>query len=83
MQAKAAKYVIDDKIDKFKSGLSGGKKMEVNWNDFNWPPICKVIHFSLMELDEKADVKRIVRLLWISHIIIFVISIINFINAIA
>ena len=60
--------------------MSGNKK-NIDWNDFNWPPLVKVMHFKLDELE--GNERTIARNLWLTHLAIFLISIINIINSIA
>jgi hypothetical protein len=48
------KNTLNDTVDSIKNKFTGGNKEEkpkVNWEDFNWPPFIKVIHFSLDELE--------------------------------
>ena len=50
----------------------------INWNDFNYPPLLKLIHYKRNELSNPH--RYMATLLWLSHILIFAISIINLIN---
>lgn len=42
---------LNSEFQKTKGELSQ-KKSKIDWNDFNWPPLIKVYHFSLDELKE-------------------------------
>ena len=55
--------------------------IKINWEDFNFPPLLKLFHFSLEGLPE--DYKKISRMLLISFIIACVNILLNIINQIA
>jgi hypothetical protein len=54
------------------------KTPEINWQDFNYPPLLKIIHFTPSELPEEH--KSIIWMLFATHIIILVESLLNIIN---
>ena len=46
-----AKNEVKEGFDNMKGNLSGKKGPAVDWADYNWPPLIKVLHFRLDELD--------------------------------
>ncbi|CAD8194755.1 unnamed protein product [Paramecium octaurelia] len=57
-------------MDKIEAAIISNKpdQSEINWNDFNWPPLIKIFHFNLSELQDPQ--KSFVRLLYISYLFI-------------
>lgn len=53
-------------------------KSKINWNDFNYPPLIKVIHYNPSEL--MSPHLGVARLLWLSFVMVFVVSWINLLN---
>ena len=60
------------------SSLRNTSKPKIDWNNFNFPPLIHIIHFSLGELEPKdrSIVLKIYITLWIIFSILFI-SIIN------
>ena len=59
-----------------------GKKSnqpDINWTDFNWPPFIKIFHFDLSELQDPY--KSLVRLLYISYLLIFGTTCLNLLDS--
>ncbi|KAM3136919.1 hypothetical protein pb186bvf_011004 [Paramecium bursaria] len=82
MATFVAKTMITDQIKTMKGEITGtSNKNKINWDDFNYPPFLKVIHYDVSEVDPEH--RLIVRSLWLSHILIFVYSIVNIINNIS
>ena len=82
MATFVAKTMITDQIKSMKGEITGtSNKNKINWDDFNYPPFLKVIHYDVSEVDPEH--RLIVRSLWLSHILIFVYSIVNIINNIS
>ncbi|KAL4499801.1 hypothetical protein ABPG72_015150 [Tetrahymena utriculariae] len=61
-----------------KYAVNASSKSGIKWTDFNYPPLIKIIHYDRSELQDPH--KKIATLLWLGHILILIISIINFIN---
>jgi hypothetical protein len=76
-----AKQAANNMINKAKETMTPSKGPKINWEDFNYPPLIKLIHFDLSEIEESKV--TIVRFLWFSHLLIFAYSILNIINNIA
>jgi hypothetical protein len=78
-----AKASVNDSFTNMKSKLStsSDKRPEVDWNDFNWPPGLRIMHFRLDEL-EGSEIKIPVRNMFFSHLAVFIVTIINLINTI-
>ena len=74
--------VIRNAVDSARSKLPGQSAYpNIRWENFNYPPLLKIVHYDLSELEPPH--KGVVRLLNITFILTFVVSIINFINSIA
>lgn len=76
---KIGKEMISSKANSLKKQL-GGNQSKIEWNDFNYPPVLKIIHFSLSELNDQPAKKTAVTWLWMTHVGIFIVSIINLIS---
>lgn len=74
----AAKTVANSMMSKAKEAVTPNKGPKINWEDFNYPPLIKLIHFDLSEIEETKV--TVVRFLWLSHLLIFAYSIINILN---
>lgn len=55
-----------------------GKQPEINWQDFNYPPLIKLIHFSPSEVPE--EYRALVWMLFTTHMLIFVEGWLNLVN---
>jgi secretory carrier-associated membrane protein len=77
------KNALNDTVDSIKNKFTNNKqdKPKVNWEDFNWPPFLKVVHFSLDELED-YPIQPFIRNMFLSHLVVFLLSIINLINTI-
>jgi len=67
-----------------KNTASGGMqktKSGIDWQDYNWPPMLRIVHFSLDELPDGS--RKVVLKIYISFIIAFITCIINIISNIA
>eukprot|EP01017_Pseudomicrothorax_dubius_P036581 TRINITY_DN5252_c0_g3_i1.p1 TRINITY_DN5252_c0_g3~~TRINITY_DN5252_c0_g3_i1.p1 ORF type:complete len:202 (-),score=39.55 TRINITY_DN5252_c0_g3_i1:49-654(-) len=53
----------------------------IRWEDYNYPPGLRVVHFDLSEL--QSPHKEMVRRMYLCFQLIFLISIVNFVNALA
>lgn len=53
-------------------GKLGGNKINVDWNDFNYPPLLRIIHYDIDELESDLDLKVIIyKLLYLATITVF------------
>ena len=73
-----AKTAANNMVNNVKESITPSKGPKINWDDFNYPPIIKIIHFDLSEVEESKV--TVVRFLWFSHILLFAYSIINIID---
>ena len=73
-----AKTAANNMMNKAKEAVNPSKGPKINWDDFNYPPVVKLIHFDLSEVEECKVTT--VRFLWFSHLLIFAYSIINIID---
>ena len=55
------------------------KLSKIDWDNINYPPFLKLFHFSFIDTEGKTE-RIYLRPLWITHILIFSITIINLIN---
>ena len=78
-----AKMAINEKMGNMKGYIDGQQKIQINWADYNYPPLVNVIHFRLDELTSNPDIRAQVRNIWISHLVLFAVSILNLISNIA
>jgi len=69
---------VDDVRNKFPGSQSNSS---IKWDNFNYPPLLKIIHYDLKELD--AETGSLVRKLNFVFMLNFLVSIINFINSLA
>lgn len=75
--------VIRNTIDDARSKLPGGRhNSSIKWDNFNYPPLLKIIHYDLKELDD-TETRTLVRRLNFVFFFNFIVSIINFINSLA
>lgn len=51
---------------------------QINWNDFNYPPLLKLFRFKRSEIPDAF--KTQVFLLWLNHILIIIGNILNFVT---
>ena len=58
MTSTVAKTVATDKLSEMKDYFSSKNKLEINWNDFNYPPLLHVIHFDLSELSSIPEIQK-------------------------
>jgi len=76
-----AKAALNNSVQSIKSSMTPQSGPKINWDDFNYPPLLRVIHYDITEVDNE---KRLaVRALWLQHVLIFVEGFINIINSIA
>lgn len=75
MASFVAKSVLNDSISQLKSN---SKQSKIDWDDYNYPPLLKVIHYDIEEVEPEH--RLIVRALWLSHILIAIYSLLNIIN---
>jgi hypothetical protein len=76
-----AKQAAGNMMNNAKQAITPSKGPKINWDDFNYPPLIKLIHFDMSEIEDNKIM--IVRFLWLSHLLIFAYSILNIINNIA
>jgi hypothetical protein len=76
-----AKAALNNSIQSVKSSMTPQSGPKINWEDFNYPPLLKVIHYDITEVP--AEKRLTVRFMWLSHVLIFVEGILNLINSIA
>lgn len=67
-------------MDKFKNAMvnKSSNYPDIDWSDFNFPPLIRVFHFSLAEL--QPPYKPIVRNIYICYLIILVITLLSILN---
>ena len=51
--------------------------MEINWQDFNYPPLIKMIHFVPSEIQEH---RLVIFLRFSTHLLLFIEGILNIVN---
>ena len=56
----------------------GGQYSSIKWEEFNYPPLIKLIHYDLNELNEPH--KSLIRKMNISFVLVFVATLIGFIG---
>ncbi|CAD8117209.1 unnamed protein product [Paramecium sonneborni] len=68
-------------MQKYQAAIIDKKSNQPNidWTDFNWPPIIKIFHFDLSELQDPY--KSLVRLLYISYLLIFGTTCLNLLDS--
>mmetsp|Transcript_4714 Transcript_4714/g.5154 ORF Transcript_4714/g.5154 Transcript_4714/m.5154 type:complete len:215 (+) Transcript_4714:55-699(+) len=78
---KMAGNAFGDAKNAVKGSMGGGNEGGINWQHYNYPPLCHVIHYDLKELEglQKSLVKR---MNW-SLKLLLIILILNFINSVA
>lgn len=78
-----AKAALNNSVTNIKAVLTPSNQTgpKIDWDNFNYPPLLKVIHYDISEVSPEK--KLIVRALWLSHVLIMVESILNIINTIA
>jgi hypothetical protein len=54
---------------------------QINWNDFNYPCLLKLFHYT--QADVPLEFRRLVFLLWLNHVLIWTVEILNVIANIA
>lgn len=72
------KTVLSNQVNGAGAKYAVTSKSGINWKDFNYPPLFHVIHFDRKELLDPH--RGVATKLWICHLLIFIISIINIIN---
>ncbi|CAD8089308.1 unnamed protein product [Paramecium primaurelia] len=77
MASYVANSVLNDTMRQFKSNQNDSKQ-KIDWDDFNYPPLIKVIHYNIEEV--QPEYRLVVRSLWLSSILIFVYTLLNIIN---
>lgn len=73
------KEAVSSQMNNMKSSLKGPSNA-IKWDDFNYPPMINVIHYSSAELPENS--RGIVRRIHCSFLILVIILFINLINCI-
>ncbi|KRX07769.1 hypothetical protein PPERSA_07519 [Pseudocohnilembus persalinus] len=73
----AAKGQIKDSVGNMKQNIGGNK---IDFNEFNYPPLVKVIHYRITDLDQQPELKKIAKFLFITHIGVFIWTLFNFIS---
>ena len=73
------KDAISSQVGSMKSSLKS-QSNQIKWDDFNYPPLLRVIHYSSAELQEPA--RTLARRIHCSFLILVVILFINLINCI-
>lgn len=78
-----AKAALNNSINSVKSSITSSTSTgpKINWDDFNYPPLLKVIHYDITEVKEED--RLTVRAMWLSHVLIMVETLLNLINNIA
>ncbi|CAD8114311.1 unnamed protein product [Paramecium sonneborni] len=77
MASYVAKSVLNDSIRQLKSNQKDSKQ-NIDWDDFNYPPLIKVIHYNIEEV--QPEYRLVVRSLWLSSILIAVYTLLNIID---
>jgi hypothetical protein len=76
------KYVAsDDKALSDTNVNNNGQSGQINWNDLNYPCLLKLFHYTRADVPEEH--RRLVFLLWLNHILIWIVEILNIIANIA
>ncbi|CAI2379211.1 unnamed protein product [Moneuplotes crassus] len=63
---RQAKYQVSNIRDNVEGALGGGRKVDLDWKDFNYPPLLKLFHYSTSRL--KNPVLRFMRILHINFL---------------
>ena len=75
--------VVRNAVNDARSRLPGGTiNPNIKWENYNYPPLLKLIHYDLSELEDPVT-RSLVRKLNLTFVLVFIVSIINFINSIA
>ncbi|CAK92090.1 unnamed protein product (macronuclear) [Paramecium tetraurelia] len=69
--------VLNESMRQFKSNQND-QKQKIDWNDFNYPPLIKVIHYNIEEV--QPEYRLVVRSLWLSSILIVAYTLLNIID---
>ncbi|CAD8191253.1 unnamed protein product [Paramecium octaurelia] len=69
--------VLNESMRQFKSNQNDSKQ-KIDWNDFNYPPLIKVIHYNIEEV--QPEYRLVVRSLWLSSILIVAYTLLNIID---
>ncbi|CAD8189254.1 unnamed protein product [Paramecium pentaurelia] len=77
MASYVANSVLNDSIRQFKSNQNDSKQ-KIDWDDFNYPPLIKVIHYNIEEV--QPEYRLVVRSLWLSSILIVAYTLLNIID---
>lgn len=70
------KYEENDAVSNSEANMNG--QTAINWNDFNYPCLLKMFHFKRSELP--LEFRRVVTMLWLNHILIWAVELLNFIT---
>ncbi|CAK58876.1 unnamed protein product (macronuclear) [Paramecium tetraurelia] len=77
MASYVVNSVLNDSIRSIKSNQNDSKQ-KINWDDFNYPPLIKVIHYNIEEV--QPEYRLVVRSLWLSSILIMAYTLLNIID---
>ncbi|CAD8195552.1 unnamed protein product [Paramecium octaurelia] len=77
MASYVVNSVLNDSIRSIKSNQNDSKQ-KIDWNDFNYPPLIKVIHYNIEEV--QPEYRLVVRSLWLSSILIVAYTLLNIID---
>ncbi|CAD8071030.1 unnamed protein product [Paramecium sonneborni] len=77
MASYVANSVLNDSLRQMKSNQKDSKQ-NVDWDDFNYPPLIKVIHYNIDEV--QPEYRLVVRSLWLSSILIVTYTLLNIID---
>ena len=75
-----AKNVAKNSMNNIQASMisQGGQYSSIKWEDFNYPPLIKLIHYDLNELNDPH--KSLIRKMNISFVLVFVATFIGFIG---
>ena len=74
----AARSQMNGLKNQVEESFNRGQRNEVEWSDFNYPPVLRLFHYSTNKL--KNPILRFARVLHYNFLIFLVISAINFLN---
>ena len=73
--------MLSNQVSKVTGGSGPSTGLKIEWEDFNFPPLFRLVHFSLAELP--PDYKRVVRMIFLSFVFLIANQTLNLINQIA
>jgi len=89
METKIAEMAMKSQMDSMKKNFTAGMQTStssgggeaINWSQFNFPPLIKLMHKNFSEIKDDGK-RRLSKIIYIQFLIIVLLLIINFVNQI-